>query len=152
MGSNKAIAYAEDQLGVHRTWTNVEQLTTQLADLYRTQAGLETETRGLDQAIESRRADILDFEAQSNPDMKVTEFERHLKLVYARDEDLRNLVTLRLDAMARRDTIAAQAKSTEYNHRAHVARLNELGGYFRYLSAVKEAATVAEQGAQVWPY
>jgi len=152
MGSNRAISYAEDKLGVHRTWIEAEQLTSQLADLYRTQANFETETRNLDADIERKRQDILVYESLNNPEMRPTEFERHIKLAYAHSQELVDLNRLRLDAMARRDAINAQVKSVEYNHRAHVARLNELGGYFKYLSAVKEASTVAQVGAQEWPY
>jgi sugar diacid utilization regulator len=152
MGSNRAIAYAEDALGVHRTWLNTEQLTTQLADLYRTQANFETETRNLDADIERTRQAILVEEAGLNPDMAPTSFERHVKLAYARSQQLATMNQLRLDAMARRDSIGAQIKSVEVNHRGHVGRLNELGGYLRYLAAVKESATVAQHGAQEWPY
>lgn len=152
MGSNRAISYAEDKLGVHRTWVEAEQLTSQLTDLYRTQANFETETRNLDADIERKRQSILVEEAGLNTDMAPTAFERHVKLAYARSQELATMNQLRLDAMARRDSITAQVKSVEYNHRAHVARLNELGGYFKYLSAVKEASTVAQVGAQEWPY
>lgn len=152
MGSNRAIAYAEDALGVHRAWLNTEVLTTQLADLYRTQANFETETRNLDADIERKRQDIMVKEANLNPEMSPTAFERHLKLAYANDMELDALIRLRLDAMARRDSISAQVKATEYNHRGHVGRLNELGGYLRYLASVKDAATVSQYGAQEWPY
>lgn len=152
MGSNKALSYAEDKLGVHRTWIEAEQLGVQLADLYRTQANFETETRGLDADIERHRQNLLVAEADGNPEMNPTAFERHMKLVYARDETLEHLVRVRLDAMARRDAIGAQVKASEYNHRALTARLKELGGYFEYLAAVKHASTVAEQGSQTWPY
>lgn len=149
---NRALAYAEDNLGVHRIWVEVGQLTVQLSDLYRTQAGLETETRSLDYQIEARRAELLVREADGNPEMNPTAFERHMKLVYGRDEELASIGRLRLDAMASRDAINAQIKGAEYNHRGHVGRMNELGGYFEYLAAAKSAATVAAQAVADYPW
>ena len=152
MTQHKALAYAEDQLGVHRTWTNCEAITVALADLYNTQAGFEAETRKLDYQIKDRRERLLVEQSANNPDATPTAFERHMRLVYAQDAELAALEMSRLDAMARRDVVTGQIRANETNHKGHVARLNELGGYLNYLAQVRAAATMAANAVADFPW
>lgn len=152
MTQHKALAYAEDELGVHRTWVNCESITVALADLYDQQAGFEAESRNLNHQIDIRKDAILVRESVANPEMSAAAFERLMRLALAQDEDLVTLKKLLLACMASRDVVAGQIRSQENNHKGHVARLNELGGYFQYLSAVRTAAALAAQNISDFPW
>lgn len=147
MSQHKALAYAEDQLGVHRTWINCESITVALADLYGQQAGFEAETRKLDYEIQDRKARLLSEAYNASPDMSAAAFERYMKVAYAEDDHLAALEQSRLEAMSRRDVIGGQIRANEANHKGHVARLNELGGYLHYLAETKAASTAAAVAA-----
>jgi hypothetical protein len=152
---NRAIAYAEDTLGVHRTWTDVQALQAQLNDLYQMHAGFLSESRKLEWESDNRRNQILVEESSNNPEMTPTAFERHMRLAYAGDETLEAIAKLKVDVMARRDGAEASIKSVERNHVGHVARLKELGGYFEFLAVTKAAqmqVAVAVQNANESPW
>lgn len=135
----KALAYAEDGLGVHRVWVNSEELVLKVQELYKTQASLEGNTRYLSTQIERRRGDLLMRVTEAHPDLSVAAHERHMRIVYGTDDELRTMVDSLNAEMGARDAIAAEIRGIETNLKAHVARMNELGGYFEYLSAAKNA-------------
>jgi len=152
MTQHKAIAYAEDQLGVHRTWANCEAITVALADLYDQQAGFEAESRNLNHQIDALKDGLLVRESAVFPEMAPTAFERHMRLVIAKDENLTAVKRTLLECMARRDVVAGQIRAQENNHKGSVARLNELGGYFNYLAQVRMAATMAANAVADFPW
>lgn len=145
---NRAITYAEDQLGVHRTWIDLQELNTQLNDLYQMRSNFEIETRRLDWQLDVRKNEILVSASEDSKDMNVTAFERHVKLLTAKDEHLLSINQSRVDAMSRRDSVEATIRSAEQNHKAHIARLNELGGYFNYLGVAKAAQLQSAMAVQ----
>jgi len=152
---NRAIAYAEDTLGVHRVWVDVQELALQLNDLYQMLAGFTTETRNLDYEFDVRKNQILVEESNNNADLSPTAFERHVKLVCAADEQLESIAKAKVDAMARRDGVEATIKSVERNSNGHIARLKQLGGYFEFLAVTKAAqltAAVAVREASESPW
>jgi len=154
MGSlPKALSYAEDSLGVHRTWIELQGVSAHLQDLYRQQAGFESETRSLDYQIEQRKNQIL-HALYNTPTKEMSQAaqDRAYRLACAEDEQLSSIQETRLDAMARRDQVAAEIRGAEQNHKAYVARLRELDGYFQYLSSVKTAETMANFNKSEWPY
>jgi uncharacterized FlgJ-related protein len=154
MGSlPKALSYAEDSLGVHRTWIELQGVNAHLQDLYRQRSGFESETRTLDAQIETRKNQILrEVSLTPTKEMSQAAQDRAYRLACAEDETLASIQEIRLDAMARRDQVAAEIHGAEQNHKAYVARLRELGGYFEYLSAVKTAETMANFNKAEWPY
>lgn len=152
MGLPKALSYAEDQLGVHRTWTELQAVTTRLQDLYRDRSGFEAETRSLDYQADQRKNDILREVHLNKRDQSEAALTRVYRLECAGDDQLASIQDMHLEAMARRDHVNAEIYGAEQNHKAYVARLRELGGYFEYLSAVKQAETMANFNKNDWPY
>lgn len=152
MGLPKALSYAEDQLGVHRTWTELQVVTARLQDLYRDRGGYEAETRSLDYQADQRKNTILIGVSTSNAGESQAALDRYYRLACAEDEQLAAIMDTKLEAMARRDAVSAEIYGAEQNHKAYVARLKELGGYFEYLSAVKTAETMANFNKSEWPY
>lgn len=137
MARSKSLVYAEDELGVHKIWNDTCSLAAQISDLYALRASLDSRIRSINTMIERRKGDLLVKEASANPKMSAAAMERHMRLVYAQDEELHSLVNEYNDVSAHRDVVDAQIKSAETNHKGHIARLNELGGYFEYLASVK---------------
>lgn len=153
MGSlPKALAYAEDNLGVHRTWTELQAVGTRLQDLYRQRAGYESETRSLDHQIDEQKGTLLRKVAFENSSASQAARDQAYRLACAENDQLASIQELRLEAMSRRDAVNAEIYGAEQNHKAYVARLNELGGYFQYLNAVKQAETMATYNKGEWPY
>jgi hexokinase len=149
---NKALAYAEEKLGVHKVWIDAEALALQLQDLYNTASGLETGSRNLQTEIDRRRADLLLEEASTTPELSPTAFERRMKFVYAGDEVLRKLTDSYNETMAHRDAVNAQIRGAEVNLKGHTARMNELGGYFKYLASAKNAQTTVVAQVNDYPW
>lgn len=139
MSQHRALVYAEDKLGVHRVWANAEQLVVQLQSDYKRAAELEAEARTLNFDIERRKQILLVDETDQNAGMNVTAFERHMTLVKAKDAKLLKLSEQLNECMAHRDLVNATIRGAENNLKAHNARMNELGGYFKYLSSAKDA-------------
>lgn len=150
---NSALAYAERDLGVHKVWVNAEQLCGDIAAWYSTLAGLEAGVRRINREIEECKDDIIvllhgqEFTSQAA-------FDRAYKHTTAADEHLRQLENRLLEEMSQRDLIHMTIKGAENNLKAHVARMDELGGYLHYLAAVKQAQVNAAQEAakatQLW--
>lgn len=141
--SRRALAYAEDTLGVHRVWADTQDLAAQISNGHEQVAAFDAEVRSLALQIENHRNALLLEAASANPEMTPTAFERHMKLTYAGDDELKTLNRLHADATSRRESMAATVRGHQANHNGFVARLNELGGYFQYLAAVKQARTAA---------
>jgi hypothetical protein len=152
MSQHKALTYAEDKLGVHQVWVNAEQIVLDLQSLYRTHAGFEAEVRDLAFQIEQYKGNILVRETDKNPSMAVTALERHVKLVMAGDEDLNKLLNLHVIATGNREAILADIRGKEMNLKAHVARMNELSGYFNYLASAKNAQLAIATQVNDYPW
>lgn len=142
MSQHRALTYAEDKLGVHQVWVNTEQLVLNAQAAYVVRAGLESEARDLAFQVERRKQIILVDESKANAGMPVTAFERHIKLVQAGDEELTKLQELYNANAAHRDRVSAEIHGAETNLKAHVARMNQLSGYFNYLASAKNAQVV----------
>lgn len=152
MGLPRALSYAEDQLGVHRTWTELQEVTTRLQDLYRDRGRFEAETRSLDHQTEQRKNDILREVHLVREGQSEAALTRMYRLECAGDDQLASIQDMHLEAMSRRDAVNADIYGAEQNHKAYVARLRELGGYFEYLASVKQAETAAAFNKGEWPY
>lgn len=145
---NRAIAYAEDTLGIHRTWVETMSLAAQLNDLYGQLAGFTTETRILDWSLDERKNELLVLQSKANTEMSIAAFERHMKLVFAEDDQLASIGKTKVDAMARRDAVEASIKSVERNSNGCIARMKQLGGYLEYLAVTKAAQMQAASVVQ----
>lgn len=137
--NQRALTYAEESLGVHKVWVNSEELVLRLQEMYKAHAQLEGNTRFLSTQIDRRKSDLLEYETLDKPELSVTAHERHMKIVYGADKELRTMLDSYNAEMAARDSLMADIRGAETNHKAHVARMNELSGYFQYLSVAKMA-------------
>jgi hypothetical protein len=147
----KALTYAQDTLGVNKIWEDANALTSVINSLQQTWSGLDNSVRTTNYEIDRRKNEILvDCASHAADGESAAAFERRVKLAQAGDEQLINLHKMLLDDSNNRSAIETQIRSVETNLKAHVARLNELGGYFQYLASAKDAQTA--QMAQVNNY
>ncbi len=136
-----AVLYAEEQLGVHKIYQELMEVQAFLEDQYRIRAGLESESRNLVTAMERRKMEIITSHLGAF-DESIAAHDRRVKVSLAADEAYQELVNRSNEVMAHRDGISAAISGHENNHKAHVARMKLLGGFFDFLSAVKQDETI----------
>lgn len=138
--SNKAIAYAEDELGAHKTYNDAlaaqRDLDIALVDL---DEGQDAKRSLVDQ-IADHEAMILGVERGKHSEQSATWLEGHMKEVRRTDETLRKLREELNDAEAKISGSQMDREAAKARVQIYSSRLIELGGYFQYLAAVKLAA------------
>ena len=133
----RALAYAENTLGVHTVWQEATAAQDELAAINEKIGGLVATKRQLTHYITDREAEILTDERGKHPDHSQAALDRHLKILYAADADLRAFRRRLLDTNMQLDLYEFEGRSKESQLRLLVARLEQLGGYLNYLAAVK---------------
>lgn len=88
-------------------------------------------------AMSDREAELIASERGANPEMKITEFNKHMKVVIEQDE-AHSKLRAKLGAL---ESDRALAKSTMDHHelgiKVCVARMHELGGLLEFYAAAK---------------
>lgn len=153
-GGRAALDYAERELGVHsifdHTQMHLEQHDTErsrLDNLCKRKAEKEADyTLAEYEFISEARA--------ADPDSSQTAFEKAVKRLVALNPRLRELrkelVELAYEIDMSETNVARYRMMTELG----IARMNELGGYFQYLAAIKQAETASKTPAvpgDDWP-
>jgi hypothetical protein len=135
----KALDYAEKTLGVHSVYDEARSVQeqharamTDLADFFRVKRKVTSE-------IADREADVIVDERSKHPDHSHAAMERHLKTEFRRDAKLQELRGRLLDIDSAIDEAEFRSRSYEAQLRLLTARIEQLGGYFNYLAAVKTA-------------
>lgn len=148
---NAALDYAENRLGVHTVY---EEAQESLAKLDETLTQLDSaidKRRTLDDRIADREMDLLIEERGKHPDHSEAAFARHLKEVQHKDTTLRQLKADRNAAAGEVSGLELDVKFIENRLKVETGRLNELGGYFQFLAAVKNAEPPPVQYAEAKP-
>lgn len=141
---NAALTYAENVLGVHACYERASAAQKELDEIVTDLDKAQDERRILADAINDREIDLLIAEQGKHPDHSVTALERHMKVVKHKDP---HLAELRKQLSSK----TSQVNGLEYDLdvqkvivKMESARMEELGGYFRYLAAIKEAENLAK--------
>lgn len=135
----KAVAYAEDRLGVHTVYEDVVQHRNALDDLF-TQIALQKDRRRtLEQQLQDREIDITSDEVGKHPGMSQAALDRHLKLEIPKDPEVRQIKSDLADTISQIEGLEYDIRVTETDVKIAVGRMTELGGYLQYLAAVKTA-------------
>ena len=137
----KAMAYAEEVLGVHSEYEKAVTARNSLDACLTSLSEARDKRRTLEAKVADREMDISADERGHHPDMSAAAMERHLKVAFAKDEQLSILRTELLGVNGDIDGLECDKTMHEIDIKIAVARLGELGGYFHYLAAVKEAQT-----------
>lgn len=136
---NPALDYAESFLGVHRVQEEADTLLIELDALMTELDATIDKRRELDERLSNAEMDLLIEERGKHPDHSEAAFSRHLKEVTHKNESLRRL---RQDRNAKSGIVTGlelDIDHVKWRLKVKIARMEELGGYFQYLAAVKNA-------------
>lgn len=134
-----AVEYAETKLDVHGILDRTIVAREDLDKVYTLLAEQRDARRGTLASIEDREMTLAIDERGKHSDMSQAAMDKHLKMVFFKDD---HLIVLRNTLGVIEDAI----DGAEYDRRIHektieigCARMNQLGGYLNYLAAVKMA-------------
>lgn len=137
--TDKALDYAENKLGVHLVYDEARTAHKALDEVYTALSNAGDNKRDLLDRVHDQEQVIASDERGKHPDMSAAGMEKHLKMAFAADGDLKSLRDQLRKVLNDIDGLEYDAKSLENGIKIAVARMTELGGYFQYLAAVKNA-------------
>lgn len=140
---NRALDYAENTLGVHQVHNEANELLEKLDESLDALDQAQDARRALDEQIDDRQMDLLIAERGKHADMSQAGMDRHLKEVYHKDETLRRLKQDRNSKAGEASGLELDIEFIKARLKVKVGRMEELGGYFQYLAAVKNAEASA---------
>lgn len=136
----RAVNYAEE-LGLNKANEEATGANEALGILYHQQTGLEDKVRRIKALIEERTHHVFMDVMRRCEGASLAAQERAHKLDCVNDEKLRALNADLLDRQLELASVEAEVKVNERMSRSATARMTQLGGYFSYLAASKEALT-----------
>lgn len=145
---NRALEYAEGHLGVHRVHGEAESLLAEMDEALSALDSAIDARRTLDDQIEDRQMTLLIEERGKAADISQAAMDRRLKELYHKDEMLRRLRMERNAKAGEASGLELDIEHMKYRLKVKVARMQELGGYFQYLAAVKNAEPPPVQYAE----
>lgn len=138
--SAKALTYAEDTLGVHKVYEEVEahltSLDTMLGDLDK---ALDVK-RDLTDQQDQREVELIGEKRGTHPDISDTRFNALLKEWKREDGELTRIRIELGRIQGEVQGIEFDVDLTRLRIKAGCARMEQLGGYLHYLAAVKQGA------------
>ena len=138
---NKALSYAEDQLGVHAVWEKAQSQLLELNGLYTDLDKSQDERRELVEQIADREGELLSDERGRHADMSAAAFDQHFKGVKRTDTALQGYRSKLTEVQGSISGLEYDVDFLKHSLRLSEARLIELGGYFNYLASVKQDET-----------
>ena len=136
---NQALDYAKNYLGVHQVHEEAEAILGELDDSLTSLDAAIDARRILDERIEDRHMVLLIEERGKAAEISQAAMDRRLKEVYHKDETLRRLRMERNAKAGEASGLELDIEYAKYRLKVKVARMEELGGYFQFLAAVKNA-------------
>ena len=142
---NKALDYAEVNLGVHKTWEDVQLYLTQLDELLTDLDKAQDSRRELDDKYADREVELISEMRGVHPSMSDTRFKSEWKGWERTDKVLTELRVQLNKVLGDQQGLDIERSLLTLKIRASTARLEELGGYLHYLAAVKNQAENAKK-------
>ena len=139
MSGLKALKYAEDNLGVHRVWLDAQAAREKLDALLTELSEARDTKRELELQLHDREMQVAAAEYGKHPDMAQTRMDKHLKQALSQDAGWRELRNAISKMTGEIEGLDYDRLITDADIKIAVARLQELGGYFTYLAAIKQA-------------
>ena len=139
---SKALTYAEDVLGGHRSYEDLLAVRDTLDGQMTRASELRDSKRQLESLIEDREIEIASDHHGLHPDASVAATERSLKLKIPKDGRIRDLRIQLSETISSLEGVEYDIKMSEHDIRIGVARVTELGGYLNYLAVTKQAQLV----------
>ena len=146
--SHAALQYAEQKLGVHKVYEDAQEALAGLDDMLASLDVALDNRRASDDDIMAREMDLTIQERGKHPDHSEAALARHIKEVHHKDETLRDLRYKRRNQHATVSGLELDIEHRKYKIKVLVARMEQLGGYFNFLAAVKNAEPQPVQYAE----
>jgi hypothetical protein len=137
----KAINYAEYDLGVHRVYGEARAARAALDKTLTELSEARDKKRDLELRLQDQEMEIIADERGKHPDMSAAAMEKHLKVAYNQSDTVREFREQVMSVVNDIEGLEYDRTIHEVDIRIATSRLQELGGYFHYLAAIKEAAT-----------
>lgn len=138
-----ALAYAES-LGFQSVFDELLGNQKQLDDLFADLDKAQDERRFVSDAIWDREMQLLSTTQAANPDWSANKVEQQMKVIKHGDDTLKELRLRQRLNHAELDGLEIDKEMTVHRIKTLQARMVELGGYFNYLAAVKQAETLTK--------
>lgn len=133
----KAITYAEEDLGIHKVYESAKVAANSLDECLTKLSEQRDRKRLTDQTIIDREMELAEAERGKHPDMSQAAMDKHLKVLFNKDEFIRELTSHLRDILSEIDGLECDRDIFETEIKINTARMFELGGYMQYLAAVK---------------
>lgn len=135
--TNKALDYAEKNLGVHQVFIDAQAARDKLDDIYTELSNLQDSKRDLQDRIIDVEMLVASEERGKHPDMSQTSMDKHLKVALNANGDYKTLRDQLRKVVGDIEGLEYDVRMVEHDIKIAVSRMNQLGGYFNYLAAVK---------------
>lgn len=145
-----ALNYAEQTLGVHRVYEEAEALLIELDSVMNAFDAAVDARRTLDEKIEDHQMDVMILlRGQLGGEISQAAFDKRLKETYHKDETLKRLRMDRNAKAGEASGLELDIEHVKYRLKVKVGRMEELGGYFRFLAVTKQSESDAALGATI---
>lgn len=144
----RQVSYAEE-LGLTSLPIEAKGAAEALGVMYHMRAQFEAKIRDIKSAVGVREYSLAENLRDVNPEASNASFERSLKMLVGADDNLRTLNDELLNEQAKLGELEAEIKANEVIARTSQSQMKMLGGYFEYLAASKESATVDKVFGQI---
>jgi hypothetical protein len=138
----KALAYAEDALGVHQIYQQAIEFRNFLDKTLTELATARDNRRDIEARLSDAEMEVVIEERGKHPDMAVTRWEKHIKEAFQQNEAVRDLREQLTKIVGDIEGLDYDRSMAETDIKIAVSRMTELGGYLQYLAAVKTAETM----------
>lgn len=143
----QAVSYAQS-IGLDSVYEEAQQALTEWNKAEHTAIAARHVLRQLEEQLADRELEVASLERAANPDMSATAFEKHMKAASRGDAQCREIREGISNARWELDCAVLTSDEAKHTLRIKSARLNELGGYFSYLAAVRVASLQTGQSGQ----
>lgn len=139
-----AIKYAEGLLGVHDIFEETVEARVRLDKLLDELAKKRDDVRDKEFLLSDKEMEIAADERGKHADMSATAMEKHLKITFSNDGDVRGFREQIARIKSDIEGLEYDRSVCEHEIRIGCARMTELGGYFQYLAVIKAVANKME--------
>jgi len=144
--SARALKYAEDTLGVHRVYETASEQLVVLDELLSDLDKAQDRRRQLEDDYADREVELIGEMRGVHPSFSDTKFKSEMKIWEREDTRLREVRVELSKVRSELQGLDIDLEMARMRIRVNCSRMEQLGGYLRYLAEVKAGArTQAEK-------
>lgn len=152
----KGLKYAEESLGVHAVYEDLVAARARLEESLKRLTYARDLKRGHQAVMAEAEMQLISDERGKHPEHSQAALDRHVKILLATDDGMKEHARQQRTFDNMVDSADSDVEIAKADIRIGAARLDELGGYFQYLAALKtskpaepaKSAEPAEPAAQ----